>query len=312
MPPFFHQLTLARCDNRAVISRDRPEIARLLAWLNVGNQAQGLHAISFDFFIDWSSNRLQRVVWLKRATAPSLRLAQAGPETAEFQVARALEHDTKFDRLAGFCRVNRLDLSAMVFDDQQDWASDRAWLVQARPAASGSGAQIASAVLSVAELKAEIIRLSGGPVQIGSKGLFYGTSCLECTLSHTNSLWPGDVDLILADAASNVPLAIIELKKHTSRSSVKFADQKLSNYYPHPDGRKYDRLALLATQLTADPLPVIILYYSTDPEEGYLILELVEGTCSSLKGTIRQQLPICDRDPADLADAIITAIAGML
>lgn len=313
MPPFFQPLTLARCDNRNAPSRERAEIAQMLAWFDAGNQAQGLHAVSFDFFIDWSSNRLQRVAWLKRATAPSLNMAEAGPNIAGPHVAAALAQDATFLRLAAFCQANALDLSAMVFDDQQNWSSAQSWLIEAHPGQSTrSEPTVATAALSMPDLKAQIIRLSGGPVQIGRKGLYYGTSCLECALSHTDALWPGDVDLILADAVSNVPIAIIELKKHTGRSNIRFADQRLSNYYPYPDGRKYDRLALLAAQLAAESLPIIVLYYSTEQADDDLILERVEGEPGSLQGTKLQQLPMQGRASADLADATITAIAGML
>lgn len=310
MPSFFHPLRLARCDNREVVAQDRPEISQLIAWWEAGNQVQGIYALSFDFFVDWSNDRLQRVAWLKRATA--LRLAELGPRTAEIQVPNALEHDAAFNRLAGFCRANALDLSAMVFDDQQDWSSDNSWLVHAWLAGSASNPTITAAARLLPALKAEIQRLSGGPVAVGRKGLGYGTSRLECALSHTEALWPGDVDLILADAASNVPFAIIELKKHTNRSSIKFADQKLSNYYPYPDGRKYNRLSLLASQLTSKPIPIIALYYSTDLDEHDIVLELIEGSFCNLKGTTRLKVPMRGLAPSVLADSVIEAIASMM
>ena len=45
-------------------------------------------------------------------------------------------------------------------------------------------------------------------------------------------------------------LAILEFKKHSSNQKYpNLEDQTLSNYYPTPDGRKYDRLSLLGKQL---------------------------------------------------------------
>jgi len=310
MSPFFVPLTLARCDNRTVVAQDRAEIAHLVAWLEAGNQAQGLYAVAFDFFVDWSNNRFQRVAWLKRATA--LRLAEVGPETAEFQVARALQQDPAFNRLAEFCQANALGLSAMVFDDQQDWSSDVSWLIQAWPTGSASSPSIAAAALSLPALKMEIQQLSGGPIKMGFKRLDYGTSRLECALSISDAVWPGDVDLILADTASNVPIAIIELKKHTGRSQIRFDDQKLSNYYPGRDSPKYNRLSLLASQLSSNRIPIIVIYYSTNRFEDYLILELVEGAFGNLKGSARMNLAIQGRAPAALADAVMQAISSMI
>jgi hypothetical protein len=91
-----------------------------VAWFDAGNQAKGLQAVSFDF---------HRLV---EQQAPARRLVEAGngavataggsrTRDGRVSVPRALEGDAMFGRLTGFCRATGLDLSAMVFDDRQNW-----------------------------------------------------------------------------------------------------------------------------------------------------------------------------------------------
>jgi hypothetical protein len=122
---------------------------------------------------------------------------------------------------------------------------------------------------------------SGGPIQIGSKGLIYGTSRLECYLSSTDSLYPGDVDLIVLNP-NNRPSAILEFKKHTLATNIR--EQKLSNYYPRPDGRKYDRLELLREFISGDGgnVPLLVLYYPTNSAFTEGRLELLKGNTGHL------------------------------
>ena len=79
-------------------------------------------------------------------------------------------------------------------------------------------------------------------------------------------------------ADDHEPRCVIELKKHTERSRLPFDRQRVENYAGPggPDQRKYDRLSLLAEQVSASgPLPLYTLYYSTVRGQDGLRLERV-------------------------------------
>lgn len=145
-------------------------------------------------------------------------------------------------------------------------------------------------------LKTIIQQRSGGPIRVGRKGLRFGTSRLECYLSHTDAAWPGDADLVVYDAGSSCqPTAIIELKKHTRHSTLPFLEQRLENYYPKPDGRKYDRLIALANHLSdRNVVPIFVLYYSTAPSVDYVILEKVDRGARAPRGVRISTVPFTD------------------
>lgn len=94
-------------------------------------------------------------------------------------------------------------------------------------------------------------------------------------------MYPGDVDLILLNS-NNLPVAIIEFKKHTLSSSVD--GQKLSNFYPLPDKRKYDRLAILRDYLSRPNfrIPIIVIYYPTVETSTEGSMELIGGSVGNL------------------------------
>lgn len=132
--------------------------------------------------------------------------------------------------------------------------------------------------VTLADLRAAIQAKSGGPMRIGDKGLIYSTTALEAHLSKTTAPWPGDADLVVFDADDHEPRCVIELKKHTERSRLPFGRQQVENYASPggPDQRKYDRLSLLAEQVSASgPLPLYTLYYSTVRGQDDLRLERV-------------------------------------
>lgn len=133
----------------------------------------------------------------------------------------------------------------------------------------------------IADLKEDIKLLSGGPIRIGKKGLIYSTSTLEGYLSRSDAAWPGDADLIILDKAL-CPVALLEYKKHTLDTPIK--DQQLSNYYPYPDKRKYDRLAIFKTFLASD-MPLINIYYPTNPKFRIIKFEKISGAVGDLHST---------------------------
>lgn len=130
----------------------------------------------------------------------------------------------------------------------------------------------------------EIIQeYSGGAVRIGNKELIYGTTNLECVLSKTDSAYPEDMDMLLLNENAD-PVAIFEFKKHTLSPDV--SDQKLSNYYPNPDRRKYDRLAIFKEYVfnrLAIDVPIILFYYPSNPVGEYCRVEVLTGSAGNLK-----------------------------
>ena len=99
-------------------------------------------------------------------------------------------------------------------------------------------------------------------------------------LSHTDAVWPGDADLIILDKSTS-PVALIEYKKHTLDTPIN--NQKLLNYYPSRDKRKYDRLEILRSFLGSGT-QFINLYYPTNPMHKVMKFEKIIGNIGSLQG----------------------------
>jgi len=117
--------------------------------------------------------------------------------------------------------------------------------------------------ITISNLKSAIQRHSGGPVRVGSKGLTYGTSAVECYLSKTDAAFPGDADAVIVDMQNRVR-CVIEYKKHTLQEPI--GEHLMTKYYPRPDGRKYQRLVALAKRYKYFPdqsVPLVVFYYST-------------------------------------------------
>lgn len=301
----FLEPVLALCSDRSTLAKENPILPGPDSWFSANNIAHlGITGVSFDFFIDWRQpNRLDRELWLKRSINPA-----AIPDwnsLSESEILTILRADEKFNHLVHFAGKNSCAASAIIFDDRQDWSDPSAGLIYARwprDAYTGKGLDIEK--ITKTRLEEMIRAKSGGPIKIGSKGLIYGTSRLECALSHTTALWPGDADMILCYQSSMQPIALLEFKKHTQSAKILFAQQRLSNYYPHPDQRKYDRLALLADQLkSGTQVPLFNLYYSTNPTELNILVEQVSGITNNLVST-----KIVSRDVHDVASFILSAV----
>lgn len=309
MTNFFLEPVLALCSDRRKLAPENPVIPGPSVWFSEKNIAKfGLTSLSFDFFINWGSRKLDREVWLKCPI--NLAAVRDWKLLSDEDIIGALKEDEKFRRIVNFAGKNSCTASAIIFDDQQDWSIESAGLIFAHwPENEHSGQGLRISNIRRAEIE-EIIRAkSGGPVTIGSKGLIYGTSRLECTMSQTTALWPGDVDLVLCDKKTLQPIAILEFKKHTQSSKIPFADQRLLNYYPWPDGRKYDRLALLSHQLVpGKQVPVFVLYYSTDPAQLNVLVEEINGAVGALKGGSITSIAINPMNLEQGLDALISLV----
>lgn len=263
----FYEPILARCYDRSNIAKVNPVIGEPQQYINNNLLRQlGLVGISFDFFIDWKNLLFNREVWIK--------LPYHGTRLPNTELISLLKNQDRFVNLVKFSKHNNLSVSAIIFDDYQDWSNSQSFVTNAYwPSDHINKNGLLLNDISINEIKHRIIKMSGGEIKIGKKGLIYGTSRLECYLSHTDALWPGDVDLLIYSSRDFSPLAIIEYKKHTNNSKIPFDNQNIKNYYPYPDQRKYDRLIYLSNQLTSRPIPIYIFYYSTNSEETYLLVE---------------------------------------
>ena len=114
--------------------------------------------------------------------------------------------------------------------------------------------------------------------------------------------------------SNSVPRALIEFKKHTRRSRIPFADQKLSNSYPRPDGRKYNRLALLRDFLndgTTD-MPIVVLYYSITETVNDVKLERVEGAAWRLRAGNSILVPLPNVGNEESCREFAASLLGMI
>ena len=111
-------------------------------------------------------------------------------------------------------------------------------------------------------LRKAIRRERGGPAKLGDKGLTYGTSAIECHLATTDDIFPGDADAVIFNE-SGVAQRIIEYKKHTLWGPI--GNNLVTQYYPWPDGRKYQAIQALASDLHPDPaghIPMTVFYFT--------------------------------------------------
>jgi hypothetical protein len=274
---------LAKCGQRTVIPKSHPTCGSPEEWLSNEMLAQhNLKGLGFDFFVNWSTNpnSITPEIWIKRILLDNFSYEEVINNQSEIILN---EFGASYlNILKAFSASSGLISQFLIFKDTLNWGHDESELL----IVSFVNAEIddftsTSELITFQVLKKRIITNSGGPIRIGSKGLVYGTSNLECYLSTTNSLYPGDVDFIILDA-ENKPLCILEFKKHNLDTAITL--QKFSNYYPSPDGRKYNRLAILKEYLSEiNPnIPLIIIYYPTNANFTDGRMELLQGGVGSL------------------------------
>ncbi len=256
---FITPLQQASCADRSSVSHGPDPSDWIAPSLPVG-----WRLLSFHFFVDWmqSPPHLANRVWLTR----QVRFEH------ESEMAKKLESDLLslfnqsadrrcFEDIERVCSHYRHDLSAMILPDipvSVITEQTPIWVIR-RTENTGLGI----GKYSVNSLKKAIQFHSGGPVKVGTKGLKFGTSAVECFLSGSDAAFPGDADGVVVDDQNRVR-CVIEYKKHTIGDAL---DNHLINkYYPRPDGRKYKRLEALRShyeRVNHFPTPLVILYFST-------------------------------------------------
>lgn len=274
---------LAKCSDRTSMPKSHPTSGNPEDWLSSELLLEHeLLGITFDFFVDWSANpnKITPTIWVKRILKSEFTYAEV---VADLHNVLITEFGFEYlERLISFCTDCQLQMQLIIFRDDFDWVNPLSEILVVNLSNNNQQDLVDKHSIISIEIFKELIRNnSGGPVQIGSKALIYGTSSLECYLSGTNSLYPGDVDLILLDR-SNKPAGILEFKKHTLDTPI--SKQRLKNYYPYPDGRKYNRLSILKDYLSneSNTVPFFVIYYPTNSECTEGRLELLQGAANNL------------------------------
>lgn len=248
---------LNRCENRSISARINPQSGGPEDWFTNHNlKLLGIQSFSFDFFVNWETNRFVRTIWFKRFFDKSINgfIGRHEWKSIIEQYLVAHEGEEQLQNLYNFCEEQKLHADFLIFNEYNWNVNEK--IIYARLKSSNS---FFIKAITLNELKLKIRQGTGRPFYIGDKGLIYSTSKLECYLSRTDTPYPGDADILLKNN-DRYGFKLIEFKKHNLNTSI--TSQQLSNYFPHPDGTKYRRLNLLSNYLPNTQL--YTLYYTTD------------------------------------------------
>jgi hypothetical protein len=290
---------LARCDNRAVIAAENPIILGPNNWVDeIVALDDNIIAASFDFFVDWTTNPLavQNEFWFKFPVTGDVGLEKVDEDV----LRKVLRCNQDFVALSRLCRKMNLEAKAIMFNADEDYKDSTSVVVFT---VSGIDKTSSFEFINLLELKNRIKGLSGGSISIGRKGLMYGTTRLECFLSGTDALWPGDADLMIYAKDSDRILALFEFKKHTRQARATFEQQDISLYYPRPDGRKYNRLMALSQKFDYD-IPVYLVFYCNFREQTELIVQRLVSTGNGIESAERFTTQAL-RDAGDVARVLL-------
>lgn len=266
---------LAKRDNRNIVAPINTYCGDPEEWFQTDSFAKKkIHAASFDFFVDWSTEKICDEVWIKRISDSDDIYNKNEAELIE--MISDHEGRDKARALNYFLRVNKMHEKYMLFRDvpEKEWETRNEKVVELDLSKYKKGSV---SYADVVQLEEEIRNFRKIPASIGKAGLVYSTSSLEGYMSKRNYFWPGDVDTLLFDDANNV-VALIEFKKHTSASKIPFENQGISNYGVK-DKLKYKSLALLRDRFCSS---LYVIYYPIPSNISYMILERIEGNPNNL------------------------------
>lgn len=295
---------LARCDNRAAAAREHASSGRPDDWLAPSYlNPLGVKSVAFDFFVNWTTLAVSREVWTKR-----ILVGENNPidVNTTYEAIKHCDGSHKLNALVSFGRANQCKISVFLLRESAHWLNAPPPIFELVIPHDGSNPVLRNPPLT--EVMDRIRFLSGGPVRIGNKGLYYANTTLECFLSKTDAAWPGDVDMVLINDDMK-PLAIIEFKKHTLDTPL--GNQTLAQYYPNPDRRKYDRIAHLSAALSGTighNIPIVVVFYPTRDNETEIRLELIGGNVGSLNVAAKRSLPLPKVTIPDTCAAFTKAI----
>lgn len=220
--------------------------------------------MSFHFFVDWNSHPpvVADQIWMTRQLRFDSNVNLANVHDSDiWDIFNKSSSKQEFDDLEMICSSHGCKLAAILLPEIQVSAiSDQTpvWVIGKLGSENYKIAQI-----TISSLKNAIQKHSGGPVWVGSKGLTYGTSAVECYLSKSDAAFPGDADAVIVDSQNRVR-CVIEYKKHTLSAPI--GEHLMTKYYQQSDRRKYQRLNALAKRyekFLQQSVPLVVLYYST-------------------------------------------------
>lgn len=302
-----HKPKLARCDNRTRQARTHPN-GEPEKWLaDIYLEPSGLVGLTFDFFVNWNTGSIPNQLWIKRIVDNSLT---SWPTRDSSRVIYQCDGEEKVRQLCRFADRYCMSCHYFLFKESTDSQHPPDPIIEVTFDGSGSVVGVQKVELSI--LRNRIRQLRGGQASVGPKGLTYGLTSLECFLSKTPDIWPGDADLVLVDS-SFTPRTIIEFKKDTIGTPI--SRETLSNYYPSRDPRKYDSFAHFRDHFTDDPstLPIIILYYSVkEPLDQQVKLERIEGAAGRLRATNSELLALPNANDEASCGDLVDALLGMI
>lgn len=271
-----NKIFLAQCQNRSIGPKENQSSGGPDDWFNNKILSSfDIEGYTFDFFIDWTKNEVTQEVWFK---LPYEEVAGINGDEFKKRIIEDIEEywtTTYFKNMFEFLEKINMKFYFILFDDNQNWGNSNSFIYKVQLNKKHGKLSIRFKKFTISDFKDEIRMLSGGPTLMGQKRLIYGTSKLECYLSTTNDLYPGDADLILTDS-QQFPIVLIEFKKHTKTTPME--EQKISNYYPRPDGKKYNRLNFLQNYIIDQgyDIPFFVLYYPTDKKHDKWKLESIK------------------------------------
>lgn len=282
----------ARCRDRSSLAKSHEYSGSPEDWFADVLLPNGYTGISFDFFVNWSTNSLSNEIWIKRIIDDKYYWPQTNKSSLEHDLYKC-DSQEYIKTLGSFVTQCHLKLNYQLFKESKDWRNNPSDF--GTVAIDNKGKVSNVKYQSITDIKNEIQLLSGGPVRVGGKGLGYSSTTLECFLANEDKLsgaaWPGDVDLLILDK-NLIPIAMLEFKKNTIRPNspygkhIPISEEYLSNYYPNPDKRKYDRLAILRDYLNKHfqkTIPIFNIYFPTWKNSTYMKIEHIIGDIGNLQ-----------------------------
>lgn len=281
----------AKCTDRTKLSKRHSVMGIADEWFTneILSEVSYYGLLSFDFFVNWRTLELSNEFWIKRIIPENNVLSSTSNEYIQGLIY-SCDGESEVKLAARFLNGH---LKYKLFRETNNWLEHPNNPHPILDVTINENGIVESVDrISLVALKSDIRNLSGGPVMLGNKGLIYGYTTLECHLSKTDAVWPGDVDLIIIDDEYN-PKAIIEFKKHTKKEPIE--DYMFNRYYPYPDGRKYDRLTILKDYFEKQighTVPLLVLYYPTEIEIEGIIVEEIVGELGKLKSINETKLEL--------------------
>lgn len=274
------------------LTKDRTQKAQLNticgdpeAWFDSDAfRTYNLYAASFDFFVDWTQEKICDEVWIKRMS-DSADIRHLSEEELLGLIAEC-DGKEKANSLYCFLKAWRMKQKYMLFRDvpEAKWKDGTEKVVEVDMTKYQKGAV---SYLDVNEIQMRIQKLRKVPAPIGNAGLIYSTSSLEGYLSRQEYFWPGDADTVLYDGDYHVA-AVIEFKKHTASSRISFQNQGIRNYLAR-DILKYKSLALLRDLFHTR---LFVVYYPIPQNIRYVIVEELKGSPGFLYAGKRVELDL--------------------